>query len=151
MNDSEHDDETDGHWFAGCFEDSRFGQLWQFRLAGAVKALFVGAIFALMAVVLYRFAASGGLLEPLLLYQNDPPQSVPPEFESMPETAKNGVLFIQFIWFLITELMRAGGHLILLAATTVCALAAGVSVLFAVFELELAYKKPIDTERALKD
>lgn len=135
---------NDGRTFANSFENSRFNELWQFRVAAAVKMLFAAAIFALTAVVLYRFAASGGILEPFL-FQAEPPQSVPPEFEPMPESGKNGVLFIQAIWALIMGLMRAGIHLLLLAGVVACVLAAGVSVMFAAFELELAYSPPTET------
>lgn len=75
---------TDGQWFANSFEESRFEQRWQFRLAAAVECVFLTVVLATAAIGIYHLSASVGLFSRILLIHTDPTYTTPPELEALP-------------------------------------------------------------------
>lgn len=145
----EGDEETDDRWFADSFEESRFDTLWEFRLASATESLFLAVTSTATGVLLYRIGIRLGLFDTVMLLHSAPSYTTPPPLETLPEVHIQLIHFIQLVSFLILALAHLIIQTLLGIAIVGCGLTAVALIVLGIGELELAYKKPIDTERIL--
>ncbi|WP_226043352.1 hypothetical protein [Natrinema sp. DC36] len=137
---------TGDQWFANSFEESRFNERWQFRVAAAVESVFLTVVLATGAVGLSYLTVSGGLFSKVLLIHTEPTYTTPPELETLPATQIELLHFVQFVGFAAWAVVHLVVQLLAVVAIAGCALAAVATALFAVAELELAYSPPTQSD-----